>query len=195
MTLSVTLADARTKPFPYAIFSSIFPDTTAAALLSWLQGTDCWQLARTDFYEQYEFCIDDIWLPEPIRFLQDLGFRNSLKTQMESLFSTTLLPDITAFAHKLTPTQHIGIHNDLLNGGESYRLTVQINEAGRTFEGGLFMLFNSQDVEDVHRILKPIHNSAVAFAISERSYHAVTKQHVGERYTIVFSFQQLVASN
>lgn len=194
MTLSVTLADVRTKPFPYATFSSIFSDATAAALLSWLQGADCWQLARTDFYEQYEICMDDIRLPGPIRFLQELGFQNTLKTHMESLFSTTLLPDVTALAHKLTPTQHIGIHNDLLKGGESHRLTVQINEAGRNFEGGLFMLFNSQNVEDVHRILKPIHNSAVAFAISDHSYHAVTKQHVGIRYTIVFSFQELAAS-
>ena len=55
-------------------------------------------------------------------------------------------------------------------------------------QGGFLMLFNSEDPSDLHRVLPPTHNCIVGFAISERSNHAVSTTHGGERYTLVYSF-------
>ena len=52
----------------------------------------------------------------------------------------------------------------------------------------LYMLFNSADASDVHRIFPPANDSAVGFAISPKSHHAVSTVHGGERFTLVFSF-------
>ena len=50
------------------------------------------------------------------------------------------------------------------------------------------MFFNSEDPSDMHRVISPVHDSVVGFAISEDSNHAVSTIHGGERFTIVFSF-------
>ena len=68
MNVSINLADVRTLPFHYGLFHSVFSETAASLVLSWLEGVTFWKLAKTDFYEQYEFCIDDVSLPEPVRF-------------------------------------------------------------------------------------------------------------------------------
>ena len=190
MNVSLSIADVRSLPFQYGIFDSVFSETSASLVLSWLESVTIWKLAKTDFYKQYEFSIDDINLPESVRFLTDPHFTEELRNTMQALFDTTLSKDVRSIAHKLMPTQHIGIHNDVLKGGESHRLTVQLNRGGEESAGGYFMLFNSANVNDVHRILRPIHNSALAFAISTQSYHAVTRQHSGARFTLVFSFHE-----
>ena len=190
MNLSLSVADVRTMPFHYGLFHSVFSETAAGHVLSWLEGATYWKLATTDFYEQYEFCIDDVNLPAPIKFMHDPAFTDNLRNAMQELFRTSLTKDVRSIAHKLMPNQHIGIHNDVLEGGESHRLTVQLNRDSGESAGGYFMLFNSADVKDVHRILRPAHNSAVAFAISKRSYHAVTQQHGGTRFSLVFSFYE-----
>ena len=190
MKVALSLADVRTLPFHYGLFDSVFSETAAGLVLSWLERVTFWKLATTDFYEQYEFCIDDITLPEPVRFIRDPAFTDNLRNAMQALFGTNLTREVRSIAHKMMPTQHIGIHNDALKGGESHRLTVQLNRDGGDSSGGYFMLFNSANVTDVHRILKPTHNSALAFAISTRSYHAVTRQHAGTRFSLVFSFYE-----
>ena len=107
---------------------------------------------------------------------------------MEELFATSLHRCVSVLAHKLAPGQHIGIHNDMRNGGESHRFTVQINRGFIDADGGHFMLFASADPRNIHRILRPVHNTALAFAISKDSHHAVSKQYGGTRFTLVFSF-------
>jgi hypothetical protein len=50
------------------------------------------------------------------------------------------------------------------------------------------LFFNSPEPTDVHKVFRPANNSAVAFAISHDSYHAVTTIRGSERYTLVYSF-------
>ena len=188
MNLDLSLADLQRTPFPYAIFDSVFPDSTHTSLLNWLESTRLWSLSKTDFYEQYEFSLDHVALPPTAQFLVDPAFKFILRARMEELFNVRLSLRVGVLAHKLVAGQHIGIHNDVRCGGESLRFTIQLNRGLNEPDGGYFMLFKSCDVRDIHRILKPVHNSALAFAISEKSHHAVTIQHRGTRFTLVFSF-------
>jgi hypothetical protein len=91
-------------------------------------------------------------------------------------------------AHKLLPGQRIAIHNDYLVVEETHRLTIQLNRGLSDADGGFFMLFNSGDPADIHRVLRPVRNTAIAFMISPESYHAVSRLHGGVRYTLVYSF-------
>ena len=188
MTLNLTLTDLHEQPFRYGIFSSVFSARAHADLLAWLETEDAWKLAETEFYEQYEFSVDDVDLPESVRFLQSPVFQEEVRAAIGSLFGVELSDEVRVVVHKLVPGQHIGIHNDVIEGGESHRLTVQLNRGLDDKDGGYFMLFNSEDPSDIHRILKPVTNSALAFAISERSNHAVSTQQGGVRYTFVFCF-------
>ena len=188
MNLHLSLADLRSAPFPYALFHSVFSDPTHASLLTWLENAKSWKLAKTDFYQQYEFSVEHTPLPPTVQFLADSTFKSTLRTQIEELFNVQLTRQVSVLAHKLEPGQHIGIHNDLRYKGESHRFTVQLNRELVESDGGCFMLFNSADVQDPHRILRPVSNSALAFAISEKSYHAVSTQHVGIRFSLLFSF-------
>lgn len=190
MNLKLKIADTQNEPFPYALYSSVFSERANADLLDWLEQTDDWVLATTDFYEQYEFCVDDVALPLSAGFLKEESVRERLRNEVSSLFQLTLSPDVRLLAHKLAPRQHIGIHNDVIAGREACRLTVQLNRGLTNDDGGFFMLFNSSDPSDIHRFLKPVNNSAIAFAISERSNHAVSVQQAGIRYTLVFCFYE-----
>ena len=191
MNLALSLADLRREPFPYALFDSVFPFATVDSLLKWLENTELWKFVKTEFYEQYEFGLDHVPLPLIAQFLIDPAFKSVLRDRMEELFEVPLSPCVGVLAHKLVSGQRIGMHNDMRCGGESHRLTVQLNRGLTEGDGGYFMLFNSSDVWDIHRILKPVHNSALAFAISEKSHHAVTVQHRATRFTLVFSFSSL----
>ena len=88
----------------------------------------------------------------------------------------------------MIPGQRIAIHNDYLGGHESHRLTIQFNRGLRDRDGGLFVLFNSDDPKDIHRIIRPVAGSGLGFEIGENSNHAVSRLHHGVRYTLVFSF-------
>jgi 2OG-Fe(II) oxygenase superfamily len=107
---------------------------------------------------------------------------------MARSFEVRLEEKVTLVAHKLVPGQRIAIHNDYLVGEETHRLTVQLNRGLCDADGGLFLLFNSSDASDIHRILRPLSGSAIAFAIGPDSHHAVSRLHSGERYTLVYSF-------
>lgn len=188
MNLDLSLAGFRSTPFPYALFDSVFKNTTSVFLLAWLEDAALWELSRTEFYEQYEFSLDDAPLPSLAQFLVQPAFKDTLRSHFQQIFNVSLSPRVDVLAHKLVPGQRIGIHNDMRCGGESLRFTVQLNRNLAESDGGYFMLFNSQDVRDVHRILKPVNNTALAFAICEKSHHAVSIQRRGIRFTLVFSF-------
>ena len=186
--LDLSIQDSRTQPFSYSVLSSVFSPDAAYRILKWLESEDRWSLATTDFYEQYEFSLLDVLPPPEAGFLVDSGFQGLVRESVQMLFDTPLSNHMMVVAHKLVPGQRIEIHNDMQEDGESHRLTVQLNRGLTDADGGFFMLFNSSDATDVHRILRPLHNTALAFAISEESNHAVSVQQGGVRYTLVFSF-------
>jgi 2OG-Fe(II) oxygenase superfamily len=188
--LRIATADLRKAPFTHAIIPDCIEETAAERLLVWLETTTKWRLVETDFYEQYEFSLFDCDAEEA-RLLTDGLAVSELQDAMGAMFGTSFGPKVSIVAHKLLTGQHIGIHNDYREDGETHRLTVQLNRGLQDEDGGFFMTFSSDDPQDVDDIHRPVHRSAVAFAISPDSYHAVSQVHGNVRFTIVISLHEL----
>jgi Rps23 Pro-64 3,4-dihydroxylase Tpa1-like proline 4-hydroxylase len=177
-----------TSPFRYFSADACLSPEIEAALLAWLEQDAPWKLVETDFYEQFEFDMRDADLPNDIASLVSPANLARLRATMEAVFGEAMASHVQVVAHRLDPGQRIAIHNDMREGGETHRLTVQLNRGLTDDDGGFFMLFNSDDPTDIHRILRPTSGSAIGFAISRASHHAVSRLHGGERFTLVYSF-------
>ena len=129
---------------------------------------------ETDFYEQYEFSMLNVVLPKSVSPLISPDNLAALRREMAEIFDVTFDDGIMLVAHKLLPGQRIAIHNDYLVGKETHRLTVQLNRGLRDEDGGLFMLFNTFDPKDIHRIIRPVAGSGIGFEIGANSHHAVS---------------------
>ena len=175
-------------PFRYFLADRCLAPEMETGLLHWLEGPVPWKLAVTDFYEQFEFDLRDTVLPEELAVLVAPKALERLRGKMERALSCRLGQRVDIVAHRLEPGQRIAIHNDFRNGGETHRLTVQLNRGLSDEDGGFFMLFNSDDASDIHRILRPAAGSVIGFAISGASHHAVSRLYGGTRYTLVYSF-------
>lgn len=176
------------EPFSYAVSARAFEDGVGADILAWLESEAPWKLVEADFYEQFEFSFLDADLPASLAFLREQTFIKSLFTEVRNLFGVSLSSRVDATAHRLLQGQRIRIHNDFIPEAETHRLLIQLNRGWEDGDGGFLLFFNSPDPADVHKVLRPVHNSAVAFAISPDSHHAVTTVHGSERYTLVYSF-------
>jgi hypothetical protein len=188
--ITLVPAEQREKPFAYVLVDRCIAPSFERALLEWFETAAPWRLIETDFYEQYEFNVLGEVLPAPVAALASGDGLKAIRNAMERFFGVRLQERTTVVAHKLLCGQRIAIHNDYLVGQETHRLTMQINRGLSDEDGGLFMLFNSFDASDIHRILRPISGSAVAFAIGPKSNHAVSRVNGGERYTLVYSFYE-----
>ena len=180
--------EIQTEPFDYFILPKAFDEEKSSSILRWLETDAPWKLVKADFYTQYEFDFRDISPPEEIAFFCQRHFLDRLIGQFETLFSMTLASRVDITAHKLVKGQTIRLHNDFIPGRETHRLLIQLNRQWRDENGGFLLFFNSSDPKDIHKIIRPIHNSSVGFAISPESNHAVSTIHSGERYTLVYSF-------
>jgi Rps23 Pro-64 3,4-dihydroxylase Tpa1-like proline 4-hydroxylase len=186
--LSLSTVESFSKPFDYFISPQALGDDLSATLLRWLETGAPWKLVETDFYEQYEFSFWDVDVPLELRVFREPDFLNALKTKVEELLEVELNKDVDVAAHRLIPGQRIRIHNDFIAGEKVYRLLIQLNRGCKDEDGGLLLLFNSSDPADIHKAYRPIHNSAIGFAVSPTSNHAVSTIHGGERFTLVYSF-------
>lgn len=188
MIIDSSLAELELTPFRYGLLSECLSSEVSGALLEWLESDAPWSLRVAEFYEQHEFSFDDVVLPVAITevFCQDS--MDQLRRYVEKLFNVSLSSRIDITAHRLTHGQRIRIHNDFIPGEESHRLLIQLNRGWQDQNGGLLVFFNSKNPSDVHRILRPLHNSGVVFEISPLSLHAVTPIHDGQRFTLVLSF-------
>jgi len=176
------------RPFRYFVSDHCLAPQVEGALLDWFEQAAPWKLVEADFYEQFEFDMRDVELPEPLAPLLYPDMVERLRARMESAFGTALRDEVQVVAHRLVRGQRIAIHNDMREGGETHRFTIQLNRGLNDEDGGFFMLFNSDDASDVHRILRPVSGSAIGFEISPRSHHAVSRLHGGNRFTLVYSF-------
>lgn len=175
-------------PFRYFLAARCLASEIEAELLDWFEHGAPWELVEADFYEQFEFDMRGATLPTALAPLVAPEMLDGLRRRMEAILGDPLGRSIHVVAHRLNPGQRIAIHNDMREGGETHRLTVQLNRGLRDEDGGYFMLFNSDDPSDVHRILRPISGSALGFAIGPSSHHAVSRLYGGARFTLVFSF-------
>jgi Rps23 Pro-64 3,4-dihydroxylase Tpa1-like proline 4-hydroxylase len=182
-------AEFRREPFDHALAMEALPRDLADGVLEWMEQDAPWELRIASFYEQWELHLDAGMLPPRLRSLcaQSTIERLAQKMLAPLTPASLQLTDITA--HKLVEGQTIRIHNDLLDGQETYRLLVQLNRGWRDEQGGMLMIFASASADDLRRVIRPIHGSAFAFAITPRSFHAVSSVRSGERFTLVFSFR------
>jgi Rps23 Pro-64 3,4-dihydroxylase Tpa1-like proline 4-hydroxylase len=178
------------EPFHYWISPEALDPDVSRMVLAWLEADAPWKLVQADFYEQFEFSLWDVQLPAGLAVLRAPSFLASTKKRMAELFDVELRDHFDITAHKLVPGQRIRLHNDFIPDAETHRLLIQFNRGWHDANGGLLLFFNSADPADIHKIFRPVHNSAVGFAITATSYHAVSTVHAGERYTLVYSFYE-----
>lgn len=174
--------------FDYFILQKAFNKDESLNILKWLEKDAPWKLVEADFYTQYEFDFEDAYLPEEIAYLKGRNFLDYLIGQFERIFKLKLSTQVDVTAHKLVTGHTIRLHNDYVPGQETHRLLIQLNRNWADENGGFLIFFNSSDPKDINRILRPVHNSSVGFAISTKSNHAVSTILSGERYTLVYSF-------
>ena len=186
--IHLTSLEVFAEPFPYFTAAEGLGSSLSSKILAWLETEAPWELAETDFYEQFEFSLIGIQSPPQLACLTRQPFLNDLRKKVEQIFGERLSERIDCTVHKLVPGQRVRIHNDFIRGEETHRVLIQLNRGWHDDQGGILMLFNSEDPSDVHRVFTPDHDSVVGFAISEDSNHAVSTIHGGERYTLVFSF-------
>ena len=187
---SLQLSKFSATPFPHIVASEGLDPLSTSALLEWLEHEAPWELVEESFYEQYEFSLKDIDLPVAVSPLISPSSLRKLKTVIERAFETRLTDKIDITAHKLVVGQRIRIHNDFIEGQETHRVLIQLNRGWSDDQGGLLMFFGSKNSADLHHVFRPVHNSCVAFAISQDSNHAVSTIHNGERFTLVYSFYE-----
>jgi len=186
--LDLSSVESFSKPFDYFVSPQALSVDVSTTLLSWLETGAPWKLVEADFYEQYEFSFWDVDVPPELLVFREPEFLNALKTKVEDLFEVGLSNDIDVAAHKLIPGQRIRVHNDFISGETACRLLIQLNRGCKDEDGGLLLLFNSSDPTDIHKVFRPIHNSAIGFVVSPTSNHAVSTIYGGERFTLVYSF-------
>ncbi len=177
------------EPFPHFHSMHVLDSDVALQILTWLEMAKHWKLVATNFYEQFEFSLGDVEIPDHLSFLEDGSFASIVLKQMTGMFKVRLANKVEMVAHKLVSGQRIRIHNDSLEGGETHRLVIQFNSDWTSTHGGLFVIFANAAPESVHRIIMPLHNSAVGFEISNNSHHAISTVCGSARYSLVFSFR------
>lgn len=181
-------ASFKTAPFPHFSGQSFLGQQGSTELLEWLEQGAPWRLNMASFYEQYEFSVVDAELPDSIAPLFDPKMTEMLKDCVSHTFGAKLAAHHDITVHKLVPGQRIRIHNDFIPGRESHRVLVQLNRGWKDSQGGALLMFGSDDPRDVRKAFRPLHDSCVAFEISQNSHHAVTPIVEGERFTLVYSF-------
>ena len=175
-------------PFPFAVSPAYFEEATAATLLDYLDTATVWQLHPKAFYE-HRF---DPRARDSDLFPHDLlmDARKSVEAGLDTHLSSRML----VYAHCLRPGHSMRLHTDdpanPRSSGLTHRLVVHLNRQWSEDSGGQLVFFGSRDPDDVRRVFPASHNYAVAFAMSDRSYHAVTEVRSGVRYTLVFSFRE-----
>ena len=192
MSIPLQLCNVATfsKPFHYIASPEVLDPDASRAVLAWLESDAPWKLVEADFYEQFECSLWDVQLPTHLAFLCGRAFLTAITKRLAELFGVDLGHRVGITAHKLIPGQRIRLHNDFIPGAGTHRLMMQFNREWQDDNGGFLLFFNSADPADIHKIFRPVHNSAVGFAITASSYHAVSTVHAGERFTLVYSFYE-----
>lgn len=191
MPIDLRPAELVTEPFLHFALRECLDTSVAEELLVWFETEAPWQKQEiAGFYELNKVDLMSVCLPPSLVFLQNQVFLSILKQDLMRIFGRPLSGDIRVDAHRLNSGLKIGIHTDYGEQKQSIRLLIQLNRGWNPSNGGLLMLLperNPVDIADNQALYLPHHRSAVGFAISPRSFHAVTPVVSGERFTLCFS--------
>jgi hypothetical protein len=177
------------RPFPHFHGKKCLESDKANALLRWFETGVQWRFHRSHFFQLFESHLADQQPPTGCRWLFDDNWLTPLRTRVGRLLGARLDERVLIVGHRLVPGQELCIHNDEpATGTETHRLLIQLNHGLDSDDGGDLLFFDRYDPGAVYRVWRPIHNSCVGFALSHRSFHAVTKIVKRVRYTLVISF-------
>ena len=174
------------EPFRHTWIPRLYPKNSNDRILEWLEQDHPWEFTETSFYQQFEFSLKDISPPADLEFVAAKDTLSAIGIWLEKTFDVPKLESVDVVAHLLERGHGIGVHNDYQKDGEILRLLLQLS---RNVEGGITALCRNGCRDSVQRIIKPVHGTAIAFAISSASYHAVSKVRNGQRFTLVYSFR------
>lgn len=193
-TINLVDSSIINQPFKHFIKRDVIQPELSRELLNYFEHFAQWNSQSIDrFYDSYNLNLLNATLPDEVKFFSAKRNIQHIKQQVEELYQVKLSNKIDVAAHKLIQGQSIRIHNDLSPIGQSHRLLIQINRGWKTTFGGILMLLDSEDPEDVtdnQKFYLPENGSSVLFQISSISFHAVSEVLVGNRYTLVYSFYQ-----
>lgn len=188
------LADrfAVAAPYRHVYFPHVLLPSLAFAIRLELESLP-WQLAQTDFYQQYEMSLLDCQpgVGASLTTLRDFAMSDDFARILARITAHRSLRTVDIACHRSTTGQTIGIHTDSSEDRESCRLTLHFNAAWSVEDGGLFVVFANQSPASAIAAFAPEMNTAVLFEISERSFHAVTHvEGVRPRYSIVIAMTE-----
>lgn len=179
------------QPFKHFAVNVILNNGLEVDIHNWFEETDLWGLTEMDFYTQFEFSLFDVQLPEALKCLISEETLARIKNEFSNAFGSLNYEIVGVTAHKLINGHKIGVHNDFIGDEETHRLLIQINPGWEDDNGGFLMLFNSQDSQDLNKIVRPLNNTGFAFEITDKSYHAVSTVYDYSRYTIVYTLRAI----
>lgn len=193
MVPTLDLADATLihKPFCHFAAADCLDEATADRLLRWFESEAPWRGYRDEFYDFDGVSLHNVQLPAELAFLVEQPMLDRLRQDLEAIFDTRLAPRVGVAGQCLRPGRDIGVHSDFGPHCQSHRIVLQLNRGWSFAQGGILMLLDTDqptELTDDHCLYVPEHRSVVGFAISERSYHAVTRVVDGDRYSLCFSF-------
>ena len=190
MTPNFAQTENHALPFPHFRVPNLLTERDAEAMLGWLDTRAPWKLRIAAFYEQHEFSIFDCGTSSKLSALISAPVIETIASELSERLHAPKLELVDVCVHRLAAGQTIRIHNDYIGEAESHRLVVQLNRGWSAEQGGLLMLFAQDDPDSVTDVLLPVHRSAFGFEISERSHHAVSTIHAGQRHTLVYTFRK-----
>ena len=173
-------------PYRHAWIPRLYPQDSNYKILEWLEQDLAWEFTRTSFYQQFEFSLMDVNPPTGLEFVAASETLSAMGNWFQEIFDVSEVEPVDVVAHLLGAGHGIGVHNDYQQDGETLRLLLQLS---RNVEGGTTVLCRNQCRHSVHRLIQPVHGTSIAFAISEASYHAVSRVQSGQRFTLVYSFR------
>lgn len=173
-------------PFEHCVMNEILSDAEEANILAAFEFETRWQRREEHFYTHSSIDLSQI-KPSPVYTpLCGRERLSLLRMIIGKVFHTICSKEVRVWAHRLAPGDGIGIHND--NCESEIRLVLQINRRWDPNFGGLSVLLSKKEKHTLEKIYVPKSNSAIAFATTKSSYHAVTEVMEGERFSVVYVF-------
>lgn len=176
-------------PFPHLTIDGFLDERVAASLLRWLESEASWTSYEVlDFARYYDVNPRTAGLYPLLNILSDDVLLAQMAARVQQIFRVTLRPYVDMIAHKLIPGQSVGIHTDY-DAMQTHRLIIHLNRGWTAQNGGVLLLHDEDDpAVPPSRRVPPIHRRAVAFEISPRSLHSISRVERGERYSLVYTF-------
>ena len=187
-------AQACSRPFPHFVVPECLDEVVAERLLDWFDHEAPWKVQEMDgFYKLYKVSLMEVQLPQELQFLIEDQFIDEIRECIGSIFNLQFSGPVQIDAHLLTTGFKIGIHTDFGETNQTHRFLIQLNRGWNAKNGGYLVLLPTNAPSDVsaeHMFYAPTHRSGIGFAISERSFHAVTPVTNGKRFTLCYSIER-----